>query len=128
MTEEKSIPEKLGIPDYEFRVVFGRTQIDYDLEKEGINRKKHGYSLESAVYLLKRLLLPLGNSQPWVHKGPFSENGEVRHMHMNIDDEGKVVLMVTTMRENETVRVISFRRASEHEREEYRALTGYREK
>ncbi len=48
-------------------------------------------------------------------------------MHMTVDDDGMVVLMVTTMREDETVRVISFRRASEAQRDEYKMLTGYAE-
>ena len=55
----------------------------------------------------------------------FKEKGEVRHMHMSVDDCGDVVLMVTTMRPDETVRVISFRRASEEERERFRQNTGY---
>jgi uncharacterized DUF497 family protein len=55
------------------------------------------------------------------------ENGEVRHMHMGVDDGGKVVLMVTTMRPNETVRVISYRRASDVERESFSCRTGYQE-
>ena len=42
----------------DFRVVFGNTSIDYDGAKEEINRKKHGYSLESAAYFLRRLILP----------------------------------------------------------------------
>jgi len=44
MTEDINVPERLGIPDYEFRVVFGGTAVDYDWNKEEINRKKHGYS------------------------------------------------------------------------------------
>lgn len=125
------IPAKLGIPNYEFRLVFGRTKIDYDPDKEDINRKKHGYSLESAVHLLERLLLepitlPLCKQTPYAITDAFEENGEVRHNHMSIDDCGYVVLMVTTMRPGETVRVISFHRVyEEDEREKFRKLTGY---
>ena len=117
------IPQKLGIPNHEFRLVFGRTKIDYDPNKDDINRKKHGYSLESAVHLLERLLLPTGNSVPHAVSDSFIENDEVRHMHMSLDDGGNVVIMVTTMRPDETVRVISFRRASEEERAEFYELT-----
>lgn len=46
-------------------------------------------------------------------------------MLMSVDDCGDVALMVTTMRPDETVRVISFRRARENEREKFRELTGY---
>ncbi|WP_084164377.1 BrnT family toxin [Rheinheimera texasensis] len=118
------IPEKLGIPEYEFRLVFGVTKIEYDKSKEDVNRTKHGYSLESAVYYFERLLLPL-NRKPFMTSDSFVENGEIRHMHMGVDDSGYVVLFVTTMRDEETVRIISFRRASEAECKEFHEHTGY---
>lgn len=121
---EREIIEKLGIQKHDFRVVIGRTKVDYDRNKEEANRKKHGYSLESAVYLLERLLLFSGPF-PLITSDPFEEGGEVRHMHMGVDDDGNVVFMVTTMRPDETVRIISFRRASEEEREVFRTHTGY---
>lgn len=120
------IPKRLGIPNWEFRVVIGRTRVDYDIDKEYANREKHGYSLESAVALLESVLLPLGGP-PHMTSDGFVEAGEVRHMHMTVDDCGKVVIMVTTMRENEIVRVISYRRASDRERDEFFAVTGLRE-
>jgi len=119
------IPAKLGIPTHEFRVVFGRTKIDYDIDKEYINREQHGYSLESAVHLLERFVLPLGNQPSHAVSDAFMHNGEVRHMHLSVDDCCDVVLMVTTMRPDETVRVISFRRASDGEASTFRELTGY---
>ena len=118
---------KLGVPDCEFRLVFGRTQIDYDREKEDSNRRKHGYSLVSAVNLLERIMLPISGQRSHAISDSFFENGEVRQMHLSVDDDGKVVFMVTTMREDETVRVISFRRAHKEEREKFRNLTGYSE-
>jgi uncharacterized DUF497 family protein len=122
------IARKMGIPGWEFRVVIGRTKIDYDLDKEYLNRKKHGYSLESAVFLLERIVFPFGESLPSMTSDGFMERGEVRHMHMSVDDSGKVVLMVTTMRADETVRIISFRRANEEEREQFYQQTGFRER
>ena len=121
------IPSKLGIPDYEFRLVLGRTRIDYDQDKEENNRSKHGYSLESAVYLLERIMLPVIVQPQHAVTDPFMENGEVRHKHMSVNDDGKVVVIITTMREDETVRVISFRQAHKKERDEFRNLTGYSE-
>ncbi len=118
-----NIPEKLGIPEYEFRLVFGTTTIEYDATKEEQNRKNHFYSLESAADLLNNLVSPLGPKKPHLTKGPFFENREFRHMHMSLDDSGNVVVMVTTMRNAETVRIISFRRASPEERSEFMALT-----
>jgi uncharacterized DUF497 family protein len=120
-------PSRLGIPVHEFRVVFGTTKIDYDPDKDHVNRHKHRYLLESAVYLLERLVHPAGSGKPYLVSDGFLENGEVRHMHMSTDDGGKVVLMVTTMRPDETVRVISFRRAHESERATFKQLTGYAE-
>ncbi len=102
----------------DFRVVIGSTCIDYDPNKEESNRKKHGYSLESAVHFLQRLVLPI-SSPLFMTTDPFEENGEIRHNHMTLDDQGHVVLFVTTMRPGETVRVISVRRASETEKELY---------
>ena len=122
------MPNKLGIPDWEFRVVIGSTKIDYDPTKEETNRQKHSYSLESAVEQLEHLILPLGKPRPYMVSDGFLEGGEVRHMHMGIDDAGKVVLFVTTMRPNETVRIISYRRASGEEKEKFYEFTGYCEK
>lgn len=122
------IPRKMGIPDWEFRVVIGTTKIDYDLDKEYSNRKKHGYSLESAVSLLERMVFPFGESLPSMTSNCFMQGGEVRHMHMSVDDCGKVVLMVTTMCADETVRIMSFRRASEEEREQFYQNTRFRER
>ena len=119
--------EQLGVPDWEFRVVFGRTRIEYDPDKEQINREKHGYSLASAVHHLERLIFPVGPRALYMVSDGFLEGGEVRHMHMSLDDDGRVVLMVTTMRPNETVRVISYRRANPKEREAFHSQTGYLE-
>ena len=118
-------PEKLSIPGYEFRLIFGRTRIEYDESKEMVNREKHGYSLESAVHYFEKLLLPTGYSSPFMTSDAFLENDEVRHMHMGLDDSGKVVQFVTTMRNEETVRIISFRRATASECKTFSENTGY---
>ena len=118
------IPKKLGIRDSDFRGVIGSTQIDYDLDKEDSNRKKHGYSLASAADLLWRWILPIA-STPFITSDPIDVNGEIRHQHIGVDDSGNIVFMVTTMREDETVRVISFRRASKEERNLFIQGTGY---
>lgn len=118
-TTTMDTPNEFGIPDYEFRVVIGKTRIEYDPNKEEANRKKHGYSLESAVHILERILLPGVNPRAHFVRDVFIENGEVRHEHLCMDDCNKVVVMVTTMRPNETVRIISFRSAHEDERNEF---------
>ena len=111
------------IPVHEFRLILGRTRIEYDVNKELSNRKKHGYSLESAVHYFEQQLLPI-DTKPFITSDSFFENGEVRQMHMSLNDGGHVVLFVTTMREDETVRIISFRRATETERETFFRHTG----
>ena len=118
------IPKKLGIKDTDFRIVFGGTKIDFDPDKEDYNRKEHGYSLESAAYLFERWILPIP-STPFITSDPIERNGEIRHQHIGVDDSGNVVFIVTTMRAEETVRVISFRRAHKEERELFESLTGY---
>lgn len=111
-------------PD-DFRLVIGRTQVDYDNYKEDANRKKHGYSLESAVHFFTRLLLPV--TQPPFITRDTSTAEERRHEHMTVDDQGKVVFLVTAMRTDETVRVISLRRAHPNERDVFMAFTGFKE-
>jgi uncharacterized DUF497 family protein len=104
----------------DFRVIIGKTRIDYDPTKESINRKKHGYSLESATYLLERLILPVP-SPLFITTDSFEYRGEIRHNHMTLDDEKHLVFFATTMRNDEVVRVISLRRASDKEEKIYRA-------
>jgi len=104
-------------------LVIGRTRIEYDESKEIVNREKHGYSLESAVHYFEQLLLPIPHP-PFMTSDAFKENNEVRHIHMGGDDRGNIVLFVTTMRDNETVRIISFRRAREAECKTFFEHTG----
>lgn len=103
----------------EFRVVFGTSEIEYDPDKERVNREKHGYSLEGAAQILSRLALPI--PQPKFLFKDKEVSGERRCECMTKAD-GKVVFFVITMRDGEKIRVISFRDASKEEREIYRAL------
>lgn len=107
--------EKLGIAPHDFRLIFGRTRIDYDPRKDEANRKKHGYSLESAVYLFEACFAVFSRRRIFTSDS-FVENGEVRHQHLVEDEDGAVLMVVTTMRHDETVRVISVRRANSSER------------
>ena len=116
---------KMGINGHDFRLIIGRTKIEYDRNKEDINRKKHGYSLESAVHYFEKLLLPVPRKS-FMTSDAFYENGEVRHMHMGLDDSDNIIIFVTTMRADETVRIISFRRANEPECIKFETYTGYK--
>lgn len=120
---EPTFPNKLGIPEYEFRLIIGRIKVDYDIVKEEANRIKHKYSLESAVHFLQRLLLPRPQP-PYIVSDAFQENNEVRHMHMTLGDEGEVVFFITTIRKDETVRVISLRKAHSKEVHIFTEQTG----
>ena len=115
----------MSIPEQEFRLVIGGTKVDYDLNKEKANQMSHGYSLGSAAFLVRRIIMPAAPRVPHMVSDAFDENGEVRHMHTTVDDCGDEVLIVTTLRPDETVRVISLRRASRKERELFRASTGH---
>lgn len=117
---------RLCIEETDFRLVFGRSQIDYDASKEKANLKAHGRSLKEALPILENFIFPI-NKKPFITHEPTERNGEIRHQHMGLDNEGMVVFFVTTMRPDETVRVISFRRASRKEREIFRAVIGYQE-
>lgn len=104
--EEQSVgtfAEKLGIEKHQLRLIFGSTRVDYGQTKEQINRDKHGYSLESAAYLLQRRLLPVPQPQ-LAYRGPVQRNGEYRYELMTLDDDEHTVLFfVVTMRPNEIV-------------------------
>ena len=108
-----------------FRLVIGRTKIDYDPNKENANQRRHGRSLKSAAQYLTRLLLPI--SQPPFITRDASTVEERRYEHMTVDEQGKIVFFVTTMRADETVRVISMRRAHQKERQVFAMQTGFKE-
>ncbi len=107
----------------DFRVVIGSSTIDYDQDKEDVNRAKHKYSLASAIDIFEKLLLPLPSTP--ICTRDASTQSERRHEHLAVDSDGKVVFVVTTMRQNETIRIISLRRASNEERELFAHITGY---
>ena len=107
----------------EFRILVGSTGIEYDPAKDEINRKKHKYSLESAAFILEREILPFNitSSKKSVlfTRDATNNNSERRFEHLTEDDEKNVVFIVTTMRPNESVRVISFRAANPKERQTF---------
>jgi len=122
-----NIVDILGIEDEDFRIVFGSTKIDYAPDKDESNRTKHGYALESGVDFLSRTVQPVSPSPMMTRKKVIEneEHGdEVRHNHLCYDDHKNVVFMVTTMRPDETVRVISVRPANKKERELFHANFG----
>jgi uncharacterized DUF497 family protein len=102
---------------HDFRMIFGTTKIEYDENKEEKNRKNHKYSLSCAADIFEEILLLQPNKM--ITSDSFNENGEIRHMHL-AEYQNKTVLFVTTMRDNETIRIISMHDADEKYREIYR--------
>jgi len=101
-------------PD-DFKIIPGTTRVDYDSIKEARNVEKHRYSLTTAVEILQAAAV---FQQPFITIDRTMEDGEVRHAHL-AEHKGKLLQFVTTMREAETVRVISLRPASRKERKLY---------
>ncbi len=111
------IPKRLGIQDSDFRLVLGGSSISYDPAKNDANVVKHGYSFDDAKKIFERLVFPFGGkSVPWVIKNSIPINNEMRSNILTKDENGHIVLIALTMRPDETVRIISMRRASKAER------------
>ena len=66
---------QISVPEWEFRVVFGSTKIEFDPDKELANRKNHKYSLESGVQQLERMVFPIGAPPPCITSDGYCENG-----------------------------------------------------
>jgi uncharacterized DUF497 family protein len=120
-TGPSDIAAKLGIPEWEFRIIPGCTKIEYDHDKNDKNRTIHKIDLESGANLLAKCVF---GARKMITSDGFVENDEIRHMHLVKDDDGRIVLIVTTMRPNETIRIISIRAASHQEKENFLGLTG----
>ena len=102
----------MDIPEWEFRIVIGRTKIEYDFDKNDENRGTHKLDLESATYLLSKWIT---SPKQIITSDGFRENDEIRHMHLVQDDDKRILMIVTTMRPSEMVRIISLRVASQEE-------------
>ncbi|MBU2572728.1 MAG: BrnT family toxin [Elusimicrobia bacterium] len=112
---EKS--KQLGINKMDFKLILGSAKIDYDPAKNEANKLKHGYSFDDAKDIFSKIVFPFGGkSVPFLTKDSISKNNEVRANILTVDKNGVVVLIALTMRPNETVRIISMRRASRIER------------
>jgi uncharacterized DUF497 family protein len=98
--------------DNEICFILGRTKVDFDPNKDDINRKKHKYSLDCAVDVITNILT--------FHKGAlyreYEKNNE-RRFDMLAEYEGNIVHVTATMRKRHVVRAISMRLASHEERD-----------
>ena len=124
-SRKMDIPQKLRIKESDFRLVIGSSTVEYDPNKNEVNKSKHGYALDEAIAIFERILLPIFPTPPFVVKDSIEVNGELRSNVMTIDKQGKVILIALTMRTGETTRIISMRRASTQERELFAKLVSY---
>jgi len=97
---------------FDFKLIVGVTGIEFDKNKEKKNIEKHGYSFDDAANALNNVLFLC---TPMVSRDPIICNGEIRQAHM-MEYRGNIVHISTTMRKNESVRIISMRRANQKER------------
>ena len=96
------IPKKLNIKETDFRLVIGSSTVDYDPNKNEINKSKHGYSFDEAIAIFERILLSIPPTPPFMVKDSIEVNCELRSNIMTIDKQGKIILIALTMRPGET--------------------------
>ena len=115
----------LGLEHNDFCVILGTTTFDFDANNEKSNKDKHGYSLQDAVCLFEQWILPAPSTSFITETA--EQNGAIKHQHIGIDNNGTVVFIVTEMQPDETVRILSFREATETEQERFQseAINGY---
>lgn len=85
--------------------------VEWDEKKAEANLKKHGVSFDEAVSVLQD---PLGVT--------FEDDGshrEVRELTIGHSYRHRLVLVVHTERAGETIRIISARKATKRERQQY---------
>jgi uncharacterized DUF497 family protein len=86
-------------------------QVEFDPNKAAINLKKHGVSLGEAT---GSLLDP----SALVREDEDAE-GEVRFVLVSMSREGRLLTVCYTLREEETIRLISARRSTRREERQY---------
>ena len=87
--------------------------IEYDPTKNTINRRKHRVGLEDAK-------LVLFDPMALVSEDTETE-GEQRFVVVGMDALGRILMVVYTYREPDTIRLISARPATKKERQAYEA-------
>ena len=87
------------------------TRFTWDVEKARANRTKHGVAFEEALTVFAD---PLAR----IHDDPVHSTTEEREIIIGHSERGHV-LLVSFCERRGTVRLISARRATRHEREDY---------
>jgi uncharacterized DUF497 family protein len=86
-------------------------EIEFDPEKAATNLTKHGVALDEAA---GSLLDPLA----LVREDPIAE-GEARFVLVGMSGSGRLLTVCYTLRDEETIRLISARKATGKEEQQY---------
>jgi len=86
-------------------------QVEFDPEKAASNLRKHGVSLEEASGCL---LDPLA-----LVREDENAQGEVRFVLVGLSREARLLTVCYSLRDEETIRLISARRATSKEEKQY---------
>jgi hypothetical protein len=89
-------------------------RVTWDPEKDRLNQAKHGISFEEAKVVLAHIF-----TREWQDAG--HSGAEPRARKMGITPSGEVLLIVTALAIDGSIRIISARRATMRERHAYEA-------
>jgi uncharacterized DUF497 family protein len=105
----------LNLQDYDFCIIMGTSGIEFHPDKDVKNIEKHGYSLREAKDIFDSWITLQTH---WHSSDPYIRNNEIRQNHL-ASYKGKIVHITTTMRDGESIRIISMRPAKAKERKIY---------
>jgi len=86
-------------------------QVEFDLDKNAANLKKHGVSLDEAA---EGLLDPLA-----LVREDGTAEGEARFVLVGMSLDGQLLTVCYTLPDEETIRLISGRKATRREQRQY---------
>jgi len=86
-------------------------QVEFDPEKAAANLRKHGVSLDEAV---ESLLDPLA-----LVREDENAEGEARFVLVGVSHEGRLLTVCYALPDEETIRLISGRKATAKEKRQY---------
>ena len=92
----------------------GTTIVEYDEDKDEINRSKHGYSLSCAEDVITDIMFFQPN---YIISDEYDENGESRFMILGEYENNTILIACTERDGGKTIRPISMRKASNKEKE-----------
>ena len=82
----------------------------YDPEKKTANLKKHGFNFDNAKQVIE-------SAQTVTFEDRRFDYGETRYLTLGLLQD--IVVIITTVETNKTIRIISMRKADKHEQKIY---------